>query len=253
MRRPAAGSRYAIGAWDRVCFLCLALPFASSGCAPSHAPPARLLRPAAVYGLQVLHVGSEFGTAAGYPLTERLAVTSAHLLARRSPVAAVEGAPMLAGNLPARVELNRHELDPVEDWVLLAATEDRFRPNDIDPGFRPTPDQAVLLGGFPLVGRKYTRRQFWDIPPMVIEGKALDEHACSDPWKGLVLVEVPQAAYGGFSGGPAACIDDAGRIVVWGTIVAQGYYGGDGNPRRYVLGVAPLPDGLLPVAWWRSY
>lgn len=248
---PAAARLWLASPFIRV-FACLLL-WACAGCAAWRAPRADLLRPAAAYGLRVLHVGSETSTAAGYALTETMAVTSAHLLADCWPVAAVEGAPMRAGNLPARLPIDRHAHPSPDDWVLLAAATPLFRPNRIDPDFRPQAGQTVLIGGFPLVGLRYTRRQFWDISPMVVEGQSLGERPYAGWRKGLYLIDVPSAAYNGFSGGPAACLDEDGRPVVWGTVVLQGFHLRFGEPLRYVLAIAPLPADLLPISFWRSY
>ncbi len=230
----------------------LLVSLAALGCR-GRPPSDEWTRPAVDYGLHVLHVGSERSVAAGYALDDNMVVTSAHLFEHEAPVAAVEGAPMLAGNLLSRVSHDRHALPRSEDWVLLAGEARRFDRNKVDPAFRPRPGQTVLVAGFPLAGRRFTRRQLWDVPARVVEGKALCEPPSAAWQKGLVLVEAPSANYGGFSGGPAACIGEDGKPVVWGTFVCSGYHFGFGKRLRFVLGIVPLPGDLLPMSIWRSY
>jgi hypothetical protein len=202
--------------------------------------------------LRVLHVGAEVGEAAGYPITPRMVISSGHQFANRIRAAAVDGRPMLVGNFVERMPMNRSDFATREDWVVLLGTADRFVPNLIDPTARPEPGERVVLGGFFLAGKRFTRRDFWQIPPAVIEGTVIDAATRSEDQVGLVLIDVPAGRYDGFSGGPAACHDTEGALRVWGTIVYQGYVD-DHGVRRYVLGAAPLPDDIRDRRLWKSY
>ena len=202
--------------------------------------------------LKILHVAAEFGEGAGYAITPKMVIASGHQFANRTRAAAVEGAPMLVGNFADRVGLDRNQLTPRDDWVVLLGMRDRFEPNLIDPMARPEPGQRVLLGGFFLAGRNFRRKEVRQLRPSIIEGTAVDAASVSDEQAGLVLVEVLEGRYDGFSGGPAACVDQRGQVRVWGTIVYQGYLHQEGA-LRYVLGVAPLPEDLRERMVWKSY
>lgn len=203
--------------------------------------------------LKILHVAAEFGGgAAGYPISPMMVIASGHQFADRIRAAAVEGAPMLVGNYADRVALNRNHLAPRDDWVVLVGMRDRFEPNLIDPRARPEPGQRVLLGGFFLAGRNLTRKEVRQLRPSIIEGTAVRAASVSEEQAGLVLIEVLEGRYDGFSGGPAACVDQRGQVRVWGTIVYQGRLDQEGA-LRYVLGVAPLPEDLRERMIWKSY
>jgi len=208
-------------------------------------------QPAFANDLRVLHVGAEIGEAAGYPITSRMVISSGHQFADRIRAAAVDAVPMLVGNFAERMPMNRSDFPTREDWVVLLGMVDRFAPNIIDPTVRPQPGDRVVLGGFFLAGKKFTRMDFWQMSPAAIEGKVVDGDRRSDDQVGLILVEVPEGRYDGFSGGPAACRDANGDLRVWGTTVYQGYL--EYGSRRYVLGVAPLPADVQDRRLWKSY
>ncbi len=67
-----------------------------------------------------------------------------------------------------------------------------------------------------------------------------------------MLVRVPSVKYGGFSGGPAARVDAAGRLHVFGTIVHQCYVK-NGKSFDKVLGIAKLHKNINEQWRWRSY
>jgi hypothetical protein len=233
--------------------LMVALAFPACTATRSALPPAQLpLRPEYVGRLQVLHVAGEYGGAAGYPIHPNMVVTSGHQLAGRIRAVAVDGAPMLAGNYVDRVSMDRHRLAPRDDWIVLLATIERFTPNLVDPAVSLQPGDRVLLGGFLLAGRKFTRHDYWRIPPIVIEAEVVEAENPTEDQAGLALVRVPEGRYDGFSGGPAARVDAAGRLRVCGTIVYQGYRA-SGNGRDYVLGIAKLPPNINDQRLWRSY
>jgi hypothetical protein len=223
--------------------LCL-LTLAASGCATRAV--------STVTDLHVLHAAGEFGGASGYPINSRMVVCSGHQFAGRIRAAAVEGVPMLVGNFVERMGLDRNDLATQDDWLVLLGTVDRFDTNIIDPTALPGPGQRVVLGGLFLAGKKYTREQYWQIQPSIIEGTAIEATTPAPEQVGLVLVAVPARDYGGFSGGPAATVGEDGEPRVFGTIVYQGYADTDAG-RRFVLGVAPLPADVLQRALWRSY
>jgi len=182
-----------------------------------------------------------------------MVVATGHQFVDRTPVAAVEGWPLFVGNSATRRKLDREQLAPRDDWVVLLSFVDKFESNPIAPEARPNPGQRVLLGGFFLYDREYTRREFWNIPAAVIAGTVVAPDTCSQDQQGLVLVEVPERRYDGFSGGPAAVLDDQENLAIWGTIVYQGYCTVK-RAQRYVLGVAPLPKDIHQRArFWLSY
>jgi len=69
----------------------------------------------------------------------------------------------------------------------------------------------------------------------------------SDGGPCLVDVEVPAMDYGGFSGGPAAILDDMGHVRVWGVIVRQGWIVDRSPPwrLRFVIKLARLPQEAM--------
>lgn len=208
-------------------------------------------RPELVDRLKVLHVTGDLGNkASGYPVSKTMGVTSSHLVDGSSSTVAVDGRPMIAALcMPYR---SFNETKPVpsrKDWRILGNVQnsERFEPNVIDPKVDLKIGGKVYLGGFPLVYRKCTPKEFLRMKPLVLEGTIVELDAKQEEWSGLVLVQVPEARYGGFSGGPAAVIDDAGNIRVWGTIVHQGYLSYGWFHREYVLCVAPLPRDFMDL------
>ena len=202
--------------------------------------------------LCVLHVAGEYGGAAGYPVSPSWVIASSHQFAGRPAIAAVEGEPMMVGNFPIRFKLDRDQLAPQDDWLVLFGTKKRFTPDLIDPSITLAPDDRVLLGGFFLADKQVSRRQYWRIPPRVIQGRLIGIGLEGTEMRGLMLVEVPYGDYGGFSGGPAAKVDESGRPRIWGTCVRQGFVR-VGFGRRYAIGVARLPEDLAQRQFVRSY
>jgi hypothetical protein len=181
-----------------------------------------------------------------------MVVASGHQIKGRSRALAVEGAPMLAGNFSSRASIDRERMAPRDDWIVLVSSLERFTPNLIDPDLALQAGDSVLLGGFLLAGRKHTRREYWRIPPTIIEGRVVEPETRTEAEIGLVLVRVPEGNYAGFSGGPAATVDASGEPHVFGTIVHQGYVR-RGKHVDYVIGVARLPRDINEARPWRSY
>lgn len=199
--------------------------------------------------LKVLHVNSEYGKASGYPLTSTIGVSSEHQFDERASNAAVDGRPMLSTYIPPYRVPNSGPRRGKNDWRILVGVSglERFELNVIDPNVELKVGDKVYLGGFPLVYRDYSAKEFLRMKPLVIEGTLVELDSKDKDWEGLVLVRVPPAEYGGFSGGPAAVIDDEGTIRVWGTIVRQGYRSLGWFQRDYVLCVAPLPRDFMDM------
>ncbi len=91
-----------------------------------------------------------------------------------------------------------------------------------------------------------------ETPQLVIEAEVVEPENRTEDQAGLVLVRVPAGNYGGFSGGPAARVDAAGRLQVFGTIVHQSYVM-IGKSVDYVLGIARLPKNINEPWIWKSY
>lgn len=176
------------------------------------------------------------GHGAGFPISRRNAISAAHTFmdsARQDHsvaghldcvIAAVAGRPMLAQWPHAAADLST--LPPQRDWVVLMATVDRFEPNEIDSTIIPREGEMVVLGGFPMpkgTTAQESPAQLTDRAPVIVAGRVLQ---MSDSTNGeLVEVEVsPLEREGrGFSGGPAATVDDKGNVRVWGVIVRGGW------------------------------
>src|SRR3989304_3876128 len=122
----------------------IAGPFQLGGARCTLAPAPNLrLRPELSDELHVLHVGAEFGEAAGYPISPTMVISSGHQLAGRIRAVAVEGFPMIAGNYADRISLNRDQLATRDDWVVLMGTAPRCPPILTEPQARPKPGESA--------------------------------------------------------------------------------------------------------------
>ena len=204
-------------------------------------------RPDLVDKLKVLHVGAELAQGAGYPITRKIGITSEHLTDDLKPNVSVDGLPMVSAFLPPfRTEylgprLNRY------DWRIVTGVseQDRFEPNVIDPKVELKVGDKVYIGGFPFYYHYWSQKDFLRQKPLVIETTVVELNSKGREWGGLVLVKAPVAWYNGFSGGPAAIIDDSGTIRVWGTMIGYLFRWKDWNGLEFVLCVAPLPRDFM--------
>lgn len=226
-----------------------------SGCASLYrSPPTDLAtRPDLADKLHVLHVSSDHQNASGYAVRNSVVVSAAHLFENGPPFGAVSGQPAILGTTPERAALDRNALPPVDDWLILSVLGEKFTPNNVDPAYRPQRGEKVYLGGFLMAdARSATREEFLAMDPVIIEGESLGGPVEWPCYQGLWLVAVPLGSYDGYSGGPAACMDGAGQLKVWGTIVRYGPFV-DGLLPRWSVAIAPLPPEVMTTILGRVY
>ncbi len=190
----------------------VALPVCLFGCARPDTRLAVDARNAAPPDtLQVVHVVSGRSLLAGFPTAKYEFVTAAREL---SPLltAVVDGYPMLAKDNAGSAYAAG------APWLTLTGRGLAMDANVIDPDYRVSAYEPVLVGGFAGPAEGMTPVQYLSVPASVVTGQ-MESRAgpsCVGP---ICFIEVPEGEYGGFIGGPAACRDADGMLRVWGVIV----------------------------------
>lgn len=180
------------------------------------------------------------GVSSAFPVTSRKVVAAAHTFVGWGPYASVQGLPMAAA-LPRPGLLK--SLSAEDDWVYLYTTKDRFSPNLIDPQLVLRAGDPVLVAGYHGAAAPRDPINFGEFPPTIIRGRVAEPRPTVPGYGRVVAIEVPDGNYAGFSGGPAATVDPAGVVRVWGIVVRWYTLWGPWPPwrRRGLLLAARLP------------
>lgn len=220
----------------RVTALCVGSAVALVGCARpklTSRPPIcarRAIDPRA--GLHVAFVANNDYNS-GTPVARDMLVAAAHCFDDTGPLAAVDGYPVQARH-HSEVRPNSAR-DVRDDWMILESARNRFVPNNIDPTIALEADQRVYVAGYRAADLPADLTRMIEFPPRLVEGRVMDAAFSSDCPDGVVPIRVANGDYMGFSGGPAAVVDDSGNVRVFG-LIARLYYRREWRPpwRRYI-------------------
>ncbi len=162
----------------------------------------------------------------GFPISTRNVMAAGHALNDGLRVAAVRGEPMLTlmqAGVPAP--------PPERDFAVLYGTHERFQPNILDGAVELEPGDVVYFGGYRGETYPYDARPFIFRKPEIVIGRVIEN--IDAPHGRLVAVEVPYGVYRGFSGGPAAILDDENQVRVFGVTAVAGGRWHPTELRRY--------------------
>jgi hypothetical protein len=189
--------------------------------------------------LHVFHVTKsesdeeEGAVGAGFPYARRRVITAAHGLHGLKGPIKVDGQIMRVEEAyRARIQVNPPD---EQDWVVLTAPDARFAPDRFAPrDWMPRAGQRVRVGGFqhqhwlPRVqfpgNPEDYERAFNAAAPVYVEGVILDRALFNEAIPDqLFWIKVPKGDYRGFSGGPAAILEEkSGEPLIVGAMVAFG-------------------------------
>jgi hypothetical protein len=227
-------------------FMCGTLLLGAHGCCgaaghPAHSPSDAAVLAIAQRELVVLPVFTSMDSS-GFPVSSRNVVCAAHAHWSAFPLAAVKGRPMFV--VPGDAEL--HDRPQERDWTCMYSTTNRFTPNLIDGTVELRAGDRVVFGGFRASEASRDPIEHMGRCPEILLGRVLSPQISVDSTS-IVEIEVPWGDYHGFSGGPAAIVDENGQLRVWGVVVRVGWVW---NPlrsfcRRSVLKAARMPQGVL--------